>query len=246
MIEVGPENRKYHVHKALIVYHSEFFNGAFNGTTKEADEGLIHMEDIDPSSGTFSALAPTYNKLTSSTVNIFVHWLYTQGIPRFENKTHWDSILEYPKNKASSKHVLTLLKAYVFGDRIIAPAFRLAMNNAIADYYPIAIETPEPIVAIVQYAFDNIPPDRVVLMLLVNDFCQHWKEKLDKNNETLKLFPQQFVFRVMRRLSVIYHMTPEERAKNYCAHEHKSEEMRKRCRDLHMVFDKERDYGHFV
>ena len=83
-------------------------------------------------------------------------------------------------------------------------------------------------------------------MLLVNNLCVHWKEKLDKDNETLKLFPQQFVFRVTRRLSLMYHIALEERAKNYCAFEHRSEELRKRCPDLHMVFDEERDYGHFV
>ncbi|KAF3047271.1 hypothetical protein E8E11_004478 [Didymella keratinophila] len=106
VIEVGEEKRKYHVHKALVFYHSKFFKGAFESSTKEAEEDLIHIGNVDASS----------------------------------------------------------------------------------DYYPIAIETPEPIVPIVEYAFANIPSDRVVLMLLVNDFCQHWKEKLDKNNETLKLF----------------------------------------------------------
>ena len=54
MIEVGEEKRKYHVHKNLVVYHFKFFKGAFEGSTKEAEEDLIHMDNVDASSGTFS------------------------------------------------------------------------------------------------------------------------------------------------------------------------------------------------
>ncbi|KAF2788104.1 hypothetical protein K505DRAFT_342376 [Melanomma pulvis-pyrius CBS 109.77] len=48
IVEVGPEHKKYHVHKDLLTYHSEYFNKALNGPWKENEERLVTLDDIEP------------------------------------------------------------------------------------------------------------------------------------------------------------------------------------------------------
>lgn len=43
----------------------------------------------------------------------------------------------------------------------------------------------------------------------------------------------------------MYYVTEKERAKEYCASEHKSEGSRERLPDVYMAFDEEKDYGYF-
>jgi hypothetical protein len=48
VVEIGAERKKYHVHKALLVHHSEYFAKALNGSWKEAGEGVVKLEDVEP------------------------------------------------------------------------------------------------------------------------------------------------------------------------------------------------------
>jgi len=47
-IEVGLDARKYQVHKALLIHHSEYFRNALRGDWKEASEGVVPLVDIEP------------------------------------------------------------------------------------------------------------------------------------------------------------------------------------------------------
>jgi hypothetical protein len=44
-IFIGPEKKRYSIHKDIICYHSGYFRAAFNGSWKESDEGVT-LEDI--------------------------------------------------------------------------------------------------------------------------------------------------------------------------------------------------------
>jgi hypothetical protein len=46
IIKIGLEQVPYHVYKALIAQHSEYFDQAFKGDSKEAKEGIVTLEDI--------------------------------------------------------------------------------------------------------------------------------------------------------------------------------------------------------
>jgi multisubunit Na+/H+ antiporter MnhE subunit len=46
IIEIGPDRKRYYVHRALLVHHSEYFAKALQGSWKEAQEGVITLEDI--------------------------------------------------------------------------------------------------------------------------------------------------------------------------------------------------------
>jgi hypothetical protein len=47
-IEIGAERKQYCVHKALLVHHSEYFKKALQGDWKEAREGKVTLEDVEP------------------------------------------------------------------------------------------------------------------------------------------------------------------------------------------------------
>ena len=46
-VEVGPERKRYTIHQALLVYHSDYFRNALRGPWKEATEGVIPLLDIE-------------------------------------------------------------------------------------------------------------------------------------------------------------------------------------------------------
>lgn len=51
ILKIGPDRFKYSIHKALLVYHSEYFRKALEGPWKEAEEGTFNLEDIEPDGG---------------------------------------------------------------------------------------------------------------------------------------------------------------------------------------------------
>lgn len=46
-IEVGPHRKKYYIHEALLAHYSEYFRKALRGPWKEAEEGVVRLEDVD-------------------------------------------------------------------------------------------------------------------------------------------------------------------------------------------------------
>jgi hypothetical protein len=45
-IEIGPDHEKYYIHRALLVRHSEYFAKALRGSWKEAQEGIVKLEEV--------------------------------------------------------------------------------------------------------------------------------------------------------------------------------------------------------
>ncbi|KAF3047272.1 hypothetical protein E8E11_004613 [Didymella keratinophila] len=115
----APMVEKYYLHKALLMYHSEFFEKALRGTWLEAEEGIVRLTDFE-----------TYE------FNILVHWLYTQSLPKHDDWNEWDHIIEPPCDEIG-QHLNTLVQAYVLGDRLLIPVFRRLVNNVIVDTAPI-------------------------------------------------------------------------------------------------------------
>jgi hypothetical protein len=57
VLKVGPDQKQYHIHKALLVHHSEYFRKALNGPWKKATERVIKLEDVEPEVGKLTKLA---------------------------------------------------------------------------------------------------------------------------------------------------------------------------------------------
>ena len=47
VIKVGADKTKYIVHRSLLMKHSEYFRKALTGSWKEAQEGVVTLEDVD-------------------------------------------------------------------------------------------------------------------------------------------------------------------------------------------------------
>ena len=57
ILEIGPKHIKYCIHKALLVHHSEYFRNALKGPWKEAEEGVIRLEDVEPATGKYKSVS---------------------------------------------------------------------------------------------------------------------------------------------------------------------------------------------
>lgn len=70
-VYVGPERKRYVVHKNLLVRQSDYFKGALAGSFIEAEENSIHLKEEDPAA-----------------VALLIGWLYHGAIPGTENLTN--------------------------------------------------------------------------------------------------------------------------------------------------------------
>jgi hypothetical protein len=57
--------KRYWIHRQLLCRRSEYFDRLFNGGFRESTDETMHKPDVDP-----------------RTFDVFVHWLYTQELPR--------------------------------------------------------------------------------------------------------------------------------------------------------------------
>jgi len=166
VIEVGPERKKYHVHRALLTHQSDYFRRALNGEWKEAKEGLVTLDDVEPSicMPDNSAFQPL---LISPTVEIFVDWLYSQKLPGILQD--WET-LELDGDSQRYSADLRWIKGLAFADRFLARTFQQAVHNGYVDK---VIGTP-PWYEVVTYAFASLPSVHPMLSLLVDTHCAHW------------------------------------------------------------------------
>lgn len=54
VLKLGPDQKAYYIHKALLSHHSENFRKALNGPWKKAEEGVVKLQDVEPAVGTFA------------------------------------------------------------------------------------------------------------------------------------------------------------------------------------------------
>lgn len=47
VVEIGPERKKYYIHRALLVHHSEYFRKALHGSWQEAEKGVVALDDVE-------------------------------------------------------------------------------------------------------------------------------------------------------------------------------------------------------
>ncbi|KAH3964080.1 hypothetical protein HBI73_034740 [Parastagonospora nodorum] len=233
-LEIGPNRVEYHVHKALLVYHSEYFQRALEGPWKETENGVFTLIDVQPTAGKY-------------TLNIFTHWLYCQTLPDGDDSSEWRQVA----GGQEEENVAGMIQAYIFADRFLVPIFRRVINDKIIDYFDGGgmydiYRIPETGIE----AFSNIPADRPVLQFLVDHYCEFWDgcchvEQFDPTKAS-----PAFLARLVRRFS---DMLVEERhgkeneneAKVRCYYEHADEEETTDCGKQHMQYDGSRGIGVF-
>jgi len=158
VLEIGPQKQRYHLHKALLTHHSEYFNNALNGPWKESEDKIVTLEDVD-----------------TIAVDIFVHWLYTQQIP--DNDATLQMSESSPDPKDDDDPMTAYTKALVFGDRFLVPVFRQAIHNCIVDtllYDEDRCPREPTCFTATKYAYENLPSDHSILKIFLDFHCRHW------------------------------------------------------------------------
>jgi hypothetical protein len=46
-VDIGEAKTRYTVHRTLLAEHSDYFRKALSGPWKEAEEGIVTLEDVD-------------------------------------------------------------------------------------------------------------------------------------------------------------------------------------------------------
>jgi hypothetical protein len=99
----------------------------------------------------------------------------------------------------------------------------------------------------VKWASENIPPERPILQLLVDQFCAEWHDDFSQEADTQDLvaLPGKFCARAMRRYCQLS-IRPLEHAKmkDCCYLEHTDDELRS-CTKVHMDYDADKEFGYF-
>jgi hypothetical protein len=205
---VGPEARKYVIHKTFLSHYSEYFDNALNGSWEEAEDRTIALDDIEP-----------------RTFDFFVDWLYSQNLPATDED--WSVVTETKRLRD-----LSIVKVCAFGDRFMVPKLLQDANNHYIDTWISSMHPPSYNTVI--YAFDNLRTDIRLLEFLVDTHCAFWKRDHDDLNEAQKAqqcqLPNEFLVRVMYRYSELKDTGKDGKDLDRSSyHEHSSHEEREGC-----------------
>jgi hypothetical protein len=194
---------KHHLHRALLIQQSEYFKKAFNGPWKEAQEGIVRLEDVESGPCTLRSGGTTWGCVLTSVVNTFVDWLYSTKISHTD--LHMHRLLDIGDDDDDSHDILAL-KAIVLGERLLMPRFVRAIQFYFVKSYlmPMLGQTREdlsPPFSVIIYAFNNLTDDNPVLDMLVDLHVRNYKieassqaEASPRAEETL---PHEFLIRVV-------------------------------------------------
>ncbi|KAJ8111674.1 hypothetical protein OPT61_g5789 [Boeremia exigua] len=97
-ILVGPQKKRFVVHKSVLIHHSSYFRAALTGNFKEASDMVVELKEE-----------------CEITFEIFVHWLYYRALP---NKYLDDqSVADLFCGDAGYPDNQMIVKLYVAGDQ---------------------------------------------------------------------------------------------------------------------------------
>jgi hypothetical protein len=211
-VKIGPEHAMYRIHKALLVHHSNYFRKALRGSWKEAEEGQVVLDDLEPAA-----------------FDVFVDWLYTKKIP--ETQQQWltlepnEDFYDY-----NCRMNMLRLKAYVVADRLGSQELLEMINN---NYVDDNCDSP-PWYKEINYAFSNIPSNRRILKLIVAAHCTYSRPNDDKQwadqTELGDILPLEFLLQVLKYYQQMVEDRSWEEQLYACPfHEHVTDEERQEC-----------------
>ncbi|KAI0578340.1 hypothetical protein TUN199_05749 [Pyrenophora tritici-repentis] len=148
---------------------------------------------------------PAPSILTATAVKVFVEWLYTGVLP--DSKKAWLEKLDLVQGEEDCMQTYTalglvLLKAYVLGDRFVAPTFRSAIMDSIISHVLMSDkndELPGASIELVNYSYINVVSKSAVVQLLVDGFCKHWPFANGSIKTVHKELPSAFLHRTLAR-----------------------------------------------
>ncbi|KAF1960097.1 hypothetical protein CC80DRAFT_582457 [Byssothecium circinans] len=252
-IKVGAEKTEYVVHKAFLVYYSDYFKKALEGPWKEAEDNAITLEDVEV-----------------EVFNVFVNWLYTQQLPR--NRYEWFDASEAHKSHNPEFKVDTVqyppdftdewdaggevddgeednggdddgfdysdllpqsmdllrMETYCYADRLLVPEFRAQLGLQITSQREADVEQYE---EVTQFAADNLPSSDSVYKFLVDSACAFYDPACESRDYWSSL-PKEFVVECFLKLPKYHDIYRDGSSLKACDyHNHKSEEEHDACKN---------------
>ncbi|KAF2035577.1 hypothetical protein EK21DRAFT_107098 [Setomelanomma holmii] len=161
-VKVSAKGKAYHIHKPLLVHHSEYFRGARRGSCEEVRDGVVTLGDVEP--GIFKYL-----------YRMALQGPSTRSLRQMA-RDHRASSTKNIWMENNLEIVLSALKAYLLGDGLLAPAFRAAVWNESpkCQMEPDTDTRMDSFFKVVQFVYKNDPKESIVLQFLIDTFCKDW------------------------------------------------------------------------
>lgn len=200
IVKIGCEGTSYYLHKRLLAQYSDYFDRAFNHGWKEAEGGLITLEDVDCGTCTLTRMTRDGPYANLEIVNVFVHWLYTQRLPA--KYSDWiENFTSHMKLKLKTFQ-MSMLKARKFADQFLVTAFGNVVECALVIHF---VEEDFAFYDVVTYAYEHLRYGSPILTAIVHAHClrfDDYAEMTDKSSgeiDTRKNVPLEFLEDVMLR-----------------------------------------------
>ncbi|KAJ4361292.1 hypothetical protein N0V95_001994 [Ascochyta clinopodiicola] len=173
---------RHHLHRTLLTEQSEYFEKALKGPWKEADEGVVRLDDVE--SGPF---------------NTFVDWLHTGGVP-------WE---DYDPNSSGDENDIIELTTLKLGNRLLAPVFVKALQRHFVEKHvgEFASSTrwcKSPSFEVIICAFEILKDDNPILTMLVDQHVKYYTvtptlDALGGGRRAGPKLPYDFLVRIVHR-----------------------------------------------
>lgn len=115
---IGPEQKRYTVHRQIICQTSEYFRALCNGQWKESSKGVVKLDDV-----------------MEIAFNVYICWIYTGRIDVLDPASDAEAMsVKHDKNKEQNDFKDTLWRlahAFALGDRFLD----LCFQNTVIDEY---------------------------------------------------------------------------------------------------------------
>ena len=227
IIKVGPDKVPYHIHKTLLAQHSEYFDRAFKGDSKEAKEGILTLGEIACHTCTSFQVTTSCGFANLKPVNVFVSWLYTRKLPRkcseWIEYEDWDEI-----NHPGFERAILIVR--VFADRYLIPAFGQIVECTFIGYM---VNESCPYYETITYAHEHLCAENPILQAMVDSHCYFSGSDsdgdLDGETEARLKHPRRFLINVMERYTNIIKRKDELTLSIHDYHNHSSDEETDAC-----------------
>jgi hypothetical protein len=185
VVKVGVEEKKYTLHKKLLLHHSSYFRGALSGNFKETDEGVIPLDDVQ-----------------TDVFDIFVDYIYEKRLPE-----------SFYTSRSSPGEISIRLHAYILADRLMVPELRAAVFNHFFDIYGNKNQFP-PYTALT-FAFKSLPEGDPLVDLLIDASCNNNAldrySKTGNFNTHIQDLPQEVFIRLFSKMRAIKDLSDNEK-----------------------------------
>ncbi|KAJ9643107.1 clathrin associated protein complex medium subunit [Coniosporium tulheliwenetii] len=251
-INVGPNARPFHIHRAPLCRWSEYFRGAFEGSFREAEEKALTLDDV--SVKTFVA---------------FTEWLYMRALiqqpvvlysesegkncGKYEEavwndiENSFSAVIDDLEDLGDYMHewavtVDNLLSLYIFADKYDVIELRRDIMDTLIHWGGYAGDAPD--VQVVLRAYETLPHESGFCRFLVKIHGTCWNRPpgSDYDWDRLQRLPREFLIEIIsynseRITNSVYDRKPVTRFTDVLIpcryHEHKSQEERHACRKNH-------------